>query len=140
MRIGARKPSEFLGVPIRRWRGMDLAKPVAMLHLLAALTLLLSAADHWTTYLCLRSPISGFEITEANPLAAWLFRSVGLVEGLLIDSLLTVAALAFLVTTQCMPRTAKLAFLFAVIGWTGFAVANNLRAIYLLGLSPLGAA
>ena len=27
----------------------------------------------------------------------------------------------------------------AVIGWTGFAVANNLNAIYLLGLSPLGA-
>ena len=118
---------------------MNLAMPVAMLHLLAALTLLVSAADHWTTYLCLRSPVSGFEITEANPLAAWLFHSVGLVEGLMIDSLLTIAALAFLVTTRWLPRPAKLAFLVAVIGWTGFAVANNLRAIYLLGLSPLGA-
>ncbi len=118
---------------------MNLATPVAMLHLLAALTLLVSAADHWTTYLCLRSPVSGFEITEANPFAAWLFHSVGLVEGLMIDSLLTIAALAFLVTTHWMPRPAKLAFLVAVIGWTGFAVANNLRAIYLLGLSPLGA-
>lgn len=110
-----------------------------MLHLLAALTLLLSAADHWTTYLCLRSPVSGFDVTEANPFAAWLFQSVGLTEGLIIDSLLTVAALAFLLTTRWMPRAAKVAFLIAVIGWTGFAVANNLNALYLLGLSPLGA-
>ena len=118
---------------------MDLATLAAMLHLLAALALALSAADHWTTYLCLHSPVSGFEVTEANPFAAWLFQSVGLVEGLMIDSLLTVAALAFLLTTAWMPRTAKVAFLVAVIGWTGFAVANNLNAIYLLGLSPLGA-
>jgi uncharacterized protein YacL len=118
---------------------MELATEVAMLHLLAALTLLLSAADHWTTYLCLRSPVSGFDVTEANPIAAWLFQSVGLVEGLMIDSLLTVAALAFLLTTPWMPRVAKVVFLVAVIGWTGFAVANNLNAIYLLGLSPFRA-
>jgi hypothetical protein len=118
---------------------MELAMEVVMLHLLAALTLLLSAADHWTTYLCLRSPVSGFDVTEANPFSSWLFQSFGLVEGLMIDSLLTVAALAFLLTTPRMPRTAKVAFLVAVIGWTGFAVANNLNAIYLLGLSPLGA-
>ena len=110
-----------------------------MLHLLAALTLLLSAVDHWTTYLCLRTPIRGFEVTEANPIAAWLFESVGLVEGLMIDTALTIGALAFLITTQRMPRAAKLAFLVAVIGWTGFAVANNLKAMHLVGLSPLGA-
>jgi hypothetical protein len=118
---------------------MELAKEVAMLHLLAALTLLLSAADHWTTYLCLRSPVSGFDVTEANPFSAWLFQSVGLVEGLMIDSLLTVAALAFLLATRRMPRAAKVAFLVAVVGWTGFAGANNVNAIYFLGLSPLGA-
>ena len=88
-----------------------------MLHLLAAFTLLVSAADHWTTYLCLRSPISGFDVTEANPFSAWLFDSVGLVEGLLIDSVLTIAALAFLLTTRWMPRGAKVAFLIAVIAW-----------------------
>ena len=53
-----------------------------MLRLLALLTLMLSASDHWTTYLCLRRPVDGFDVTEANPLAAWLFDSVGLVEGL----------------------------------------------------------
>ncbi len=111
-----------------------------MLHLLAAVTLLLSAADHWTTYLCLRSPVAGFDIAEANPFSAWLFESVGLIEGLMIDSLLTIAAMAFLIVTRRMPHAAKLAFLVVVIGWTGFAVANNLRAIFVLGLSPLGAA
>ena len=111
-----------------------------MLHLLAALTVLLSAADHWTTYLCLRSPVSGFEVAEANPIAAWLFQSVGLIEGLMIDSVLTIAAMAFLIFTRRMPHAAKLAFLVVVIGWTGFAVANNLKAIFVLGLSPLGAA
>lgn len=109
-----------------------------MVHLLVAFALLLSAADHWTTYLCLRSPINGFEVAEANPLAAWLFQSVGLVEGLWIDSLVTIAALAFLLATPRLPRAAKLVFLAAVVGWTGFAVANNLSAIFLLGLSPLG--
>jgi hypothetical protein len=64
---------------------------------------------------------------------------VGLVEGLAIDSVLTIAAVFFLVTTHRMPRVGKLALLAAVIGWTSFAVANNLQAIYLLGLSPLGA-
>ena len=111
-----------------------------MLHLLAAVTLLLSAADHWTTYLCLRSPVSGFDVTEANPFSAWIFGSVGLVEGLVIDSVVTIAAIAFLIITHRLPHAAKLAFLFAVIGWTGYAVANNLQAIYVLGLSPLGAA
>jgi hypothetical protein len=109
-----------------------------MLHLLAAVTLLLSAADHWTTYLCLRSPVAGFDVSEANPFSAWLFQTVGLVEGLVIDSLLTIGAMAFLVFTRRMPQAAKLTFLVVVIGWTGFAVANNLRAIFVLGLSPLG--
>jgi hypothetical protein len=118
---------------------MDLATAVDMLQLLTGVTLLLSAADHWTTYLCLRSPVGGFEVTEANPVAAWLFESVGLVEGLMIDSLMTILALAFLLTTRRLPRAAKLTFLVAVIAWTGFAVANNLKAIHLLGLSPLGA-
>jgi hypothetical protein len=117
---------------------MEFAKKLAMLQLLAVLTLLLTAADHWTTFLCLRSPVAGFDVTEANPLAAWLFQSAGLVGGLMIDSLLTIAAVAFLLTTQRIPRAAKLLFLIAVTGWTGFAVANNLNAIYLLGLSPFG--
>ena len=109
-----------------------------MLHLLAGLTLLLSAADHWTTYLCLRAPVPGWQVTEANPLAAWLFERVGLAEGLLLDSVVTIAALAFVLTTRRLPDPVKAVFLVAVVCGTGYAVANNLTALTLLGLSPLG--
>ena len=61
-------------------------------HALAIATLALSAIDHWTTYVCLRRPISGWRVTEANPISDWMFQTVGLVPGLLVDSLLTVAA------------------------------------------------
>ena len=109
-----------------------------MLALFVALALLLSAADHWTTYLCLRTPIAGWEVTEANPLAAWLFHSLGLVEGLLLDSAVTVLAMGFLWTTPRLPRSAKLGFLGIVIAWTGAAVLNNMRALDALSLSLAG--
>ena len=111
-----------------------------MLHILALLTLLLTAADHWTTYLCLKSPVPGFDVSEANPIANWLFQSFGLVPGILLDSAVTLLAIGFLVSTALIPRPAKRVFLMVVIGWTGFAVLNNLQAILSLGLSPLGSA
>lgn len=111
-----------------------------MFYLLAALTLLLTAADHWTTYLCLRAPVDGWLVTEANPIAEWLFESLGLVPGLMIDSVVTVFALAFLLATPRLPKMAKGAFLICIVFWTGHAVVNNLHAIRMLGLSPLGGA
>ena len=111
-----------------------------MLHLLVALTLLLTAADHWTTYLCLRAPVPGWQVAEANPMADWLFQSVGLVPGILLDSVVTLAAIAFLLSTALIPRAVKSGFFLAVIFWTGWAVINNVQAILLMGLSPLGGA
>ena len=108
-----------------------------MLQILALFTLLLTAADHWTTYLCLRAPIPGFEVSEANPIADWLFGSLGLLPGLALDSVVTLAALAFLLSTALIPRPAKRIFLLVVIAWTGYAVVNNLQAITAMGLSPL---
>jgi len=58
-------------------------------YALAIATLALSAADHWTTYLCLRSPVLGWQVTEANPISQWLFEAIGLVPGLLLDSAVT---------------------------------------------------
>ncbi|MDH3519910.1 MAG: hypothetical protein OEM49_05575 [Myxococcales bacterium] len=110
------------------------------MRILAILTLILSAADHWTTYLCLSQPVDGWLVSEANPLADWLFSSYGLIEGLLIDSAVTVLAVGFLLTTRQLPELAKGLFFALVIAWTGFAVLNNLQAIQALGLSPLGAA
>lgn len=108
------------------------------MRVLALVTLLVTAADHWTTWLCLRQPVSGWEVTEANPLADWLFQTVGLVPGLLLDSAVTLVAVAFLLSTRRLPRSAKAAFLTFVIAWTGYAVVNNFQAIQALGLLPLG--
>ena len=108
-----------------------------MLYLLAALTLALTAADHWTTYLCLRTPIEGWIVTEANPLADWLFQAAGLVGGLAIDTAVTVAAVAFLVSTRRLPTAAKHACFGVIALTTGYAVLNNLGALESLGLSPL---
>lgn len=110
------------------------------MRLLALLTLLVSAADHWTTYLCLKDPVPGWHVSEANPLAGWLFQAAGLVPGLLIDSAVTLGGVGFLVVTQTIPELAKGIFLAVVIAWTTLAVANNLQAIEALGLSPLGVA
>jgi hypothetical protein len=108
-----------------------------MLHWLALLTLLLTGADHWTTWVCLRHPVEGWVVAEANPLAEWLFSAAGLVPGLLIDSAVTLAALGFLVRTDLIPHALKVSFLCLATVWTAAAVANNLDAITRLGLSPL---
>jgi len=111
-----------------------------MLALLVSMTVLLTAADHWTTYLCLRAPVAGWEVTEANPLAEWLFGSLGLVEGLMVDSAVSALAIAFLITTSLVPKLAKRVFFAFVVLWTGVAVLNNLQALSALGLSPWGGA
>jgi len=108
------------------------------LRFLALLTLVLSAADHWTTYLCLRSPVEGWQVTEANPISQWLFGGMGLVPGLILDSVVTVIAVVVLLTTSRVPPAAKGAFFGLVVATTGYAVMNNIEALTALGLSPLG--
>lgn len=111
-----------------------------MLPLLVALTVLLTAADHWTTYLCLRAPVDGWQVQEANPLAEWLFGNLGLVGGIAVDSAVTVVAILFLVSTELVPHQAKRLFFAFVVLWTGWAVVNNIQALSALGLSPWGGA
>ncbi len=111
-----------------------------MVHILAALALLFSLADHWTTYLCLRAQVAGWEVSEANPLADWLFQRFGLAEGLAIDTLVTVLVLAFLVQTPRVARPLKMGALAVLIATTAWAVANNLQAVSVLGLSLTGRA
>ena len=109
-----------------------------MLRALAGVTLLLTGADHWTTYLCLRVPVRGWQVIEANPVAAWLFGKTGLVPGLAIDTAVTLLAIGFLVFTQRFGRTVKLGLLVFIASTTAYAVLNNVAAMQDLGLSPLG--
>lgn len=105
---------------------------------LALVTLTLSAVDHWTTYLCLRRPVEGWVVSEANPVWEWLFSRVGLVPGLLVDSALTLVAVGLLLSARVFPAGTRFAFFGAVIGVTAWAVHNNLGALTALGISPLG--
>ena len=109
-----------------------------MLYMLVAGVVLLTAADHWTTYLCLRAPVPGWQVAEANPLASWLFSSVGLVPGLVLDTAATLGAIAFLLTTDLFPRIATTGFFGFVVLGTAYAVVNNLGALQVLDRFPLG--
>jgi hypothetical protein len=107
-----------------------------MLRLFAITTILLTGADHWTTYLCLHAPVDGWRVVEANPIAEWLFGWAGLSNGLIIDSVVTLAAVVFLSTTNVFGRTLKISLLAIITMSTGYAVVNNLGAISRLGLAP----
>ena len=107
-----------------------------MLRILTLTTILLTATDHWTTYLCLRSPIEGWLVTEANPFADWLFQWVGLGTGLAIDSAVTLFAVCFLATTRVFGRNIKTGLMAIITLSTGCAVVNNIGAIWRMGLSP----
>jgi hypothetical protein len=111
-----------------------------LLPLLFVLTLAVTAADHWTTWVCLREPVPGWHVTEANPIAAWLFSAIGLVPAILLDSAVTVLALAWLVQSALVPHLLKHAFLVCVVSWTSWAVMNNVQAILLMGIRPFGGA
>jgi hypothetical protein len=107
-----------------------------MLRLFVATTILLTCVDHWTTYLCLHAPVDGWTVSEANPIAEWLFGWVGLGAGLVIDSLVTLGAIVFLSTTQIIDRSVKVTLLAIISLSTGYAVVNNLDAIHQMGLAP----
>ena len=106
-----------------------------MRFLLGALVVLFNLADNTTTFLCLRSPVEGFEVVEANPIARWLFDSVGLVEGLVFEMLITTAAIAFLVNTARIPSRMKLMLLVVLALLPAWAAVNNLLVIRAVGAS-----
>jgi hypothetical protein len=107
-----------------------------MLRSLTLATIVLTGLDHWTTYLCLRYPVDGWVVSEANPVADFLFSVAGLGPGLAIDSLVTLVAVLFLFTTQVFSRTSKIGVLAIITITTGYAVFNNLGAINRMGIAP----
>ena len=96
-----------------------------MRFLAGALVVIMNLADNATTYLCLRAPVEGFEVVEANPIAAWLFGKVGLVPGLAFEMAVTTAAIAFLVATERISPRAKLALLIVLAALPFWAAVNN---------------
>jgi hypothetical protein len=106
-----------------------------MRFLLGALVVLFNLTDNTTTFLCLRQPVEGFEVVEANPIARWLFDSIGLIEGLVLEMVITTAAIAFLVFTTRLPRRAKLLLLALLALLPAWASLNNLLVLRVVGVS-----
>lgn len=96
---------------------------------LGVLAVLLNLADNATTFLCLRAPVPGFEVSEANPAAAWLFSAIGLKEGLVLEMVISAVAIAFLVETRRVPPRIKLALLVVLSLLPAWAALNNLEVI-----------
>jgi len=107
-----------------------------MLRLFVGMTIALTCADHWTTYLCLHAPVEGFDVVEANPVAQWLFEHAGLAAGLVVDTLLTLGAIAYLTLTDVLAHGIKLGLLGVIACSTGYAVFSNLGAITQMGIAP----
>ena len=107
-----------------------------MLRLFVGMTIALTCADHWTTYLCLHAPVAGFDVAEANPIAQWLFDHAGLTAGLALDSLLTIAAIGYLTWTDTLAHEIKIGLLGVIGCSTGYAVLCNLGAITQMGIAP----
>jgi hypothetical protein len=96
-----------------------------MRFLVGALVVVMNLADNATTYLCLRAPVDGYEVVEANPAAAWLFDRIGLVPGLVFEMAVTTVAIAFLVATERISPRTKLALLIVLAALPAWAAVNN---------------
>lgn len=97
---------------------------------LGVVVVLLNLADNATTFWCLREPVQGFEISEANPFARWLFGALGLGPGLAAEMLVTSAAVAFLVCTTRLARRPKLLLLTLLAVLPAWATLNNLYVMH----------
>jgi len=105
---------------------------------LALLALGFNAADNFTTYRCLNQAIPGFEVYEANPLAAWGFSLLGLEAGLWIEMGLCLVATAFLVFSRMFPRPLTTVLLVVLAVLPAGAVLNNLTVMHELGIPLFG--
>jgi hypothetical protein len=103
--------------------------------LLGLLIVVFNAMDNLTTFMSLSSPTPGFEVYEANPFARWLFESVGLAEGLLLEALVTTGAVCFLVWAPRIAPRVRLALLALLVVLPAWATLNNLEVMRSVGIS-----
>lgn len=105
-----------------------------MRFLLAFLVVVFNLADNATTFLCLQAPVPGYHVIEANPFARWLFDTLGLLEGLALETFLTTAAVVFLVVSSRIPHSARLVLLGMLAVLPAWAAMHNLEVMQAIGL------
>ena len=102
--------------------------------LLGLLIVFFNALDNLTTYLSLSTATPGFEVYEANPFARWLFEAVGLMEGLLLETLITTGAVCFLVLSPRISNKIRFGVLILLTVLPAWATINNLHVMREVGL------
>ncbi len=107
-----------------------------MRYLIGLLVILFDLLDNFTTFVCLTTaPTSSHEIlAEANPIARWLFDSIGLVEGLALSTVVTLAAVVFLLFTKRLHPHTRLLLLGVLAILPLFAALNNLQVMHRAGI------
>lgn len=95
--------------------------------------MLLTAGDAYTTWACLRVPLSG--ATELNPMVNWMFEAWGLVPGLIIDWIITFLVLVLLGLSGRIGVKAKMLILIAGIAITTYAIHNNYGIMVEIGVA-----
>jgi hypothetical protein len=101
---------------------------------IAGVALIMNALDNFTTFACLRTEVTGFEVYEANPLAAYGFAKMGLVPGLVFEMVLTTVAIGFLLQSRSFDLRVRLAILIAMAVLPAWAVVNNVQVMQSIGV------
>jgi hypothetical protein len=102
------------------------------LKILFVLLILANLGDNISTYLALALPaIEGMLITEANPIAAWIFETMGLVKGLIFEFVLSIGILFWLMGVKNIPYKWKVVIFVGILIPTVYAVINNVKILFL---------
>ena len=101
---------------------------------LVFLAVILNTLDNITTYFCLRAPVPMYEVFEANPLADFLFQTMGLRTGLIFEFVVSTLLLVWIACTKRIPHRVKVGFLVVLCALPGWAVWNNLRVMQEVGI------
>ena len=107
---------------------------VRLVWFLIGLFLVATLGDHLTTWACLSNPVPGWEVSEVNPVSAWLFSSFGLVPGLLLDGIVTIWVAVWVGYTKVFTVRFKVLYLLFVLACTLYAVNNNYHGMLEMGI------
>jgi hypothetical protein len=99
-----------------------------------SLVFVLSLLDNYTTWVMLHAPVPGWDVVEANPIAAAFFNRFGLEAGLLGDTVITGAACVWGYRTKIATEKTKLLWCSLLSLVSLFAVVNNTIVIIATGV------
>ena len=91
--------------------------------------------DAYTTWACLHEPVPGWEVLEWNPGAEWLFEILGLVPGLVVDSVITLVAALWVACTTKLATPIKVFYFALGIIVTVGAVYHNYQSMIEMGIA-----